>query len=155
MQLLLETKEGETKWSNDRQGIRYFLTFNLLDGTSISKSYWVNTGAFGSCLMLSDLFKEKVNEALKKSPYTLGNTIGIHEPLVLTGEMFEVSITIEPEIKAGSPMTIDGVYYQGVGYENTLAYQKVNNNPPLTDELESLYQSTFETRIPIFITYDE
>jgi len=30
MQLLLESKEGETKWSNDRRGIRYFLTFNLV-----------------------------------------------------------------------------------------------------------------------------
>lgn len=79
MRLLLESKEGETKWSNDRQGIRNFLTFNLLDGTSISKSYWINTGAFGSSLMLSDLFKVKVNEALDNSPYTLGNTIGILE----------------------------------------------------------------------------
>jgi hypothetical protein len=62
--MLLETEEGMSEWRTDREGERYFLTFYLLDGTSFSKSYWIESGAFGSDAKLSAVYGEVVSKEL-------------------------------------------------------------------------------------------
>lgn len=53
--------------SQEHEGERYFISFHLLDGTDVTRAYWLESGELSRGIMLPQEFGDEIRKALKRA----------------------------------------------------------------------------------------